>query len=257
MSSLFDRLRGQRPEQDAEHPRGRYRTPDWGAEFAHPASPGRFTMQLDVEPWRVLDDWGVVRLTCDNRATVRSPEGARLLTLAPDIAGTVIPRTSAGFIDGLIEAATGTGAGPSPQTGPAAGARGGPRLNSWLVRETAGMVIARVDAQPDASMIELLPGGALNSKIVDRRFSPEFAAHIRGLGPLHYAVVGGGVTDGVGQLRGPAVQVVAGDRFIYRPPVQRSGALRRDLGTWTIDVANNPFPLAWLVALLRATKVVN
>lgn len=214
-------------------------------------------MHLDAEPWRVVDDRGVVRLVCDKRATVRTVDGERLLSLAPDIAGTIAPRTSAGVIDGLVDFAAGAALGSNSQTGMPIGGWAGPRLNSWLVRETAGLVIARVDAQSEGSRIELLPGGALNAKIVARRFAAEFAAHIRGLGPLSYAILEGSVVDGVGQLRGPAGQVVATERFTYHAPVQRSGALRRDLASWAIHVDNNPFPLAWLVAFLRATKVVD
>jgi hypothetical protein len=39
--------------------------------------------------------------------------------------------------------------------------------------------------------------------------------------------------------------------------VVASGTLRRALGAWTFSVDDNPFPLAWLIALLRATKTVS
>lgn len=244
MPSLFDRMR-------------RYRPPDWTDEFAHPAPPGRWIVQPDRDQWRILDDRGVVRLLFDKGASVRTINGDRLLSLAPDIAGTMVPRSSAGVVDGVVEFALGAALGPSPQTGMPIGGWGGAGMSSWLVRETGGLVIARVDAQTEGGRIELLPGGALNSKLIARRFSPALATHVRALGPLGYALIKGSPIDGVGQLRGPAGQVIATDRFTYLAPVRRSGTLRRDLGTWTIDVDNNPFPLAWLVALLRATKTVN
>jgi hypothetical protein len=244
MASLFDRLR--------------HSSLDWAAEFAHPAPRGIWTVLLDADPWRIVDASGVVRLSCDKHATVRSVEGGRLLRLAPDIAGTMAPRTRSGVIDGLVENAVGAALGENLNTGmPIGGWGGGPRMNSWLVRERAGLVIARVDAEVNGSTIELLPGGAVNSKLIGRRFTHQLATAIGALGPLTYSIVEGNPVRGVGQLRGPAGQLVATDRFTYLPPVVASGTLRRALGAWTFIVDDNPFPLAWLIALLRATKAVS
>jgi len=244
MASLFDRLR---------HP-----PMDWTAEFAYPAPTGNWTVLLDADPWRIVDDAGVVRLLCDKHAAVRSVDGDRLLRLAPDIAGTMAPRTKSGLIDGLVENVVGAALGDNLNTGmPIGGWGGGPRMNSWLVRELAGLVIARVAPEVNGSTIELLPGGAVNSKLIGRRFTHQLATAIEALGPLTYSIAEGGPIRGVGQLRGPAGQLVATDRFTYLPPVVASGTLRRALGAWTFSVDDNPFPLAWLIALLRATKTVS
>ncbi len=255
MSSLFDRLRGQGADKSPRS-RGRYRPRDWAEDFAHPAPRGHFVVQVDTEPWRVVDDRGAVWLLVDNGASLRAPNGDRLLSLAPDIAGSIVPRTSSGLVEGLAEFALGAAIGDNPQTGMPMGGYGGAQMNSWLIKEFAGLVIARVEPQKAGSLIELLPTGALNNKIVRRRFSPELAAKIRAMGPLTSAIVEGSPINGVGQVRGPAGELVATERFAYREPVTRSGTLRRDLGAWTIDVDNNPFPLAWVVAVLRSTKVV-
>jgi hypothetical protein len=254
MPSLFDLLRGQRANQNGQPHGGRRRTPVWAEEFANPARPGRLSVQPAADQWRVVNDQGAVMLLCDKNGSVRGVSGDRLLSLAPNIAGTIGPRASAGVIDGLMDFALGTTGGSTP-TGAAHSA--GPRMSSWLIRETAGPVVAHVDAQEAGIRIDLLPGGALNDKIVARRFSPALAAGIRALGPLTYTIITGSPLDGVGQLRGPAGQVVATDRFTYGGPVHRAGALRHDLAAWTITVENNPFPLAWLMALLRTTKTVD
>jgi hypothetical protein len=184
---------------------------------------------------------------------VRTINGDRLLSLAPDVAGTIVPRTSAGVIGGMMDLAFGAALGTSPQTGMPYGTGFG-EMRAWVVRETAGLVIARVDAR--TGRIELLPSGALNSKLVARRFPAQLATTIRALGPLTYAIVQGAPLDGAGQLRGPAGQLVATDRFAYRGPVRRSGTLHHELDAWTIQMHNNPLPIAWLVSLLRATKMM-
>jgi hypothetical protein len=235
--------------------RPRYSPMDWNAEFARPAPRGDWAVLVDSDPWRIVDDAGAVRLLCDGHATVRSVNGDRLLRLAPDIAGTLVPRTRSGAVDGLVEFAVGSAIGENLNTGmPIGGWGGGPQMNSWLIRELAGLVIARVDPQANGHSIALLPGGPLNTKLIGRRLTRQLATAIGALGPLTYSIIEGSPSHGVGQLRGPAGQLAATDRFTYRPAVQAAGTQRRALGAWTFSVDDNPFPLAWLIAMLRATK---
>jgi hypothetical protein len=252
MASFFDRLLGHRAETDAPHRAAE--SPDLAAAFAHPEGTARWTVLLDNDPWRIVDDRGVTRLLCDKRTTVRTTGGAALLRLAPDLAATIGPSVIEGVALGVVGDLTGTGYDvsnsasstrrPNPMAQP-------PRL----VRDaTAGLVIAKVVDAADGSHIELLPPGMINDRVIARRLSPELATQIRALGPLKYRITDGDPTNGAGELSGPSGHAVATDEFTYLSPVRRSGTVRCGLAGWAIEIINNPFPASWLLALLRATK---
>jgi hypothetical protein len=70
-----------------------------------------------------------------------------------------------------------------------------------------------------------------------------------------YRETAGDRSSGRGELRGPAGHVIATDQFAC-VPVRDSPRVRYGVTRWTIDIGNNPFPPAWLFAMLRTTKSI-
>ena len=211
-------------------------------------------MYTETDPWRITDGHNVVQLLCDKTATVRRADGAVLFRLSPDVAATARPNFADGLISAVVNTALGTDPTITPYTSGAAAGSSATASSHWLIKDAAGVAVARVARARDGAQIELLPAGPLNKRLIAQRLAPESVEHIRALGPLHYSITQGDPRAGTGQLSGPAGQHIAVDQFAYLPPVTRGGTLHSDLGSWTVDIVRNPFPASWLFAFLRSTK---
>jgi hypothetical protein len=254
MPTFFGRRADRHGDDGSPRPAARLGLRELAAEFSHPAPPGRWTVHTETDPWRITDGHNVVQLLCDETATVRRADGAVLFRLAPDIAATARPNFADGLISGVINTALGTDPTATPY---ATGSGGGSNMmapSRWLMKDAAGVAVARIATSDGATQIELLPAGPLNARLIAQRLSPESVAHIRALGPLHYSITHGDHGAGTGRLSGPAGQPIAVDQFGYLPPVRRGGTMHSDLGSWTVEIMQNPFPASWLFALLRSTK---
>jgi hypothetical protein len=254
MTPFFGGRRDHQGGDDSPRPDARPRLRELAAEFARPAPPGLWTVHTESDPWRITDGHDFLQLLCDKFATVRRADGAVLFRRSPDVAATARPSLTDGLIAGVVNTVLGTDPTITPYT---SGSAGGSNLMAparWLIKDAAGVAVARIAGDGHAAQIDLLPAGPLNARLIAQRLPPESVERIRALGPLRYSITRGDARAGTGQLSGPAGQSIAIDQFAYLPPVRRSGTMRSDLGSWTVEIINNPFPASWLFALLRSTK---
>jgi hypothetical protein len=176
MPPFFDRPRDQHGDHNSPRPAARPRLRDLAAEFARPAPPGAWTVHTETDPWRIIDGHDVVPLLCDKSATVRRTDGAVLFRLVPDIAA-ARPSLMDGLISGVINTALGTDPTVATPTRPAgSGGRSNMMTHSHgLIKDAAGVTVARISGAGDAAQIELLPAGPLNKRLIAQRLHPSWS----------------------------------------------------------------------------------
>ncbi len=160
-------------------------------------------------------------------ATVRDPDGGLLIQIRPVTKLSGVDIASAALDGALLGGApppSGTRTQPSPE----------PAL---AVKDTRSQVtFAVVALATEGSQVGLLPGGAINQRLISRSLEEEDVARIRERGPLRYLA-----TDAGGyELSDRANSVLA------RELIPGDGTT----SATEIQVLDNPLPSAWLFAIL-------
>ena len=123
----------------------------------------------------------------------------------------------------------------------------GPEASKMRVTDATGITIAEVavDRRSDCE-VRLLPPGTISDRIAEQTLGAERLDHLRDVSPLrHHLEDPGGST--LGDARGV---VLARERSEdLNDLLDRSG---RKLRPWSIEVADNYLPAAWLFALIHA-----
>ena len=207
-----------------------------------------------LPPWQVVDGHGTLRFVCDERAMVFRGDGGDLFQIEENnvhnMKGQLLEGALGGLLGGLF------GSRSSADEARESEGRVAAPAQAWTIREEGALIIAKaVNAGAGGVDIEPLPSGWINDKVVARRATPDLAAYIRRLGPVHHRVTEGGRDKGRGELRGPAGHVIAVDQFTC-VPVRKSGYTHHDVTQWSFQIFNNPFPASWVFAMLRSTKSI-
>jgi hypothetical protein len=169
---------------------------------------------------------------------VRDPDGHLLVTFAP---GAKQVFSLGSIVGSALLGAIGGNASPQGTTS-MRNPVDAPPLNLKYV--PVSLPFAQVELQQDGSaQIELLPGGRLNDKLIDRALPADATARIRASSPLHHTLDEGNTAE----LTDPSSRVLARAAYGSADPSTPGSS-------WMIDVLDNDLPAVWLFAILLACR---